>query len=63
MTNPSAVSTITSCTVAAGIAGTWRVGVSDGEGELEAGDGEGIEVFVGKEVARDGVRDLVVEPL
>ena len=39
------------------------VGGSDGEGELEAGDGEGIEVFMGRVVAGDGVRDLVVEPL
>jgi hypothetical protein len=28
-----------------------------------AGIGEGIEVFVGREVARDVVRDLVVETL
>jgi len=39
------------------------VGFSDGEGELVAGEVEGIEVFVGRVVARDGVRDLVVEPL
>ena len=63
MINPSAASTSTSCTVAAGVADTSRVGCSDGEGELVAGDEEGIEVFVGRVVAGDGVRELVVETL